>query len=125
MLQRSKLGLTPARISNITAPKWAAATSRRLRTPTADTGFLTMNEPLRARAEPVRATELSRGADIDLQAALALARATTRALLSLSPLAHREITDAIAQQIEDLERRGDAQSMAAANLVRQYLPKAA
>ena len=63
--------------------------------------------------------------DLDLQTALALARASTRALLELSPLAHREITEALAQEIAILEQQSDPLSLAAADAVKQYLPKAA
>jgi len=35
------------------------------------------------------------GVEVDLQTALALSRATTKALLELSPLSHREITAAL------------------------------
>lgn len=65
------------------------------------------------------------GVDVDLQTALALARASTRALLELSPLAHREIAAALAAEIEILERQNDPLSCAAANAVKQYLPQAA
>ena len=65
------------------------------------------------------------GVDVDLATALALSRAATRALLELSPLAHREITAALQREIELLERQSDPLSLAAANAVRQYLPEAA
>jgi len=64
------------------------------------------------------------GVDVDLATALALSRAATRALLELSPLAHREITAALQHEIELLERQSDPLSLAAANAVRQYLPQA-
>jgi hypothetical protein len=63
--------------------------------------------------------------DVDLQTALALARASTRALLELSPLSHREITQALTEEIERLENQSDPLSLAAANAVRRHLPKAA
>lgn len=65
------------------------------------------------------------GVDVDLQTALALARASTRALLELSPLSHREITAALEAEIAKLELQRDPLSLAAANAVRQYLPEAA
>ena len=65
------------------------------------------------------------GIEVDLATALALSRAATRALLELSPLAHREITAALEQEIQALERQNDPLSLAAASAVRQYLPEAA
>jgi hypothetical protein len=65
------------------------------------------------------------GVDVDLQTALALARASTKALLELSPLSHREITAALADEIARLEAESDPLSLAAANAVKQHLPKAA
>ena len=86
-----------------------------------------MTHPLRALAEPTGDpdTNWTIGVDVDLHTALALARASTQALLQLSPLAHREISEALAVEIGELERRGDPLSLAAANAVRQYLPEAA
>lgn len=63
--------------------------------------------------------------EVELQTALALARASTRALLELSPLSHREITQALADEIARLENARDPLSLAAANAVRRHLPKAA
>ena len=65
------------------------------------------------------------GVEVDLATALALSRAATKALLELSPLAHREITAALEHEIDVLERQSDPLSLAAANAVRQYLPEAA
>ncbi len=65
------------------------------------------------------------GVEVDLQTALALARASTQALLQLSPLAHREIATALSEEISRLEGQADPLSLAAANAVRQYLPEAA
>ena len=59
--------------------------------------------------------------EIDLQAAAALARASVTAMLCLSPLAHREIRDALELEIDALDRKGDTTGHAAANLVRQYV----
>lgn len=86
-----------------------------------------MTNPLREKAEPMNDPDSnwSIGVDVDLQTALALARASTQALLHLSPLAHREISEALVHEIDVLERRGDPLSLAAANAVRQYLPQAA
>ena len=58
---------------------------------------------------------------IDLQATMALARASTTALLGLSPLAHRGVSEALANEIAALEDRGDVSGAAAAQLVRQYI----
>lgn len=63
--------------------------------------------------------------EVDLATALALARASTKALLELSPLSHREITAALEQEIQILEQQSDPLSLAAANAVKQYLPEAA
>lgn len=67
------------------------------------------------------------GVEVDLATALALAlaRASTRALLELSPLSYREITTALEQEINILEQQSDPLSLAAANAVKQYLPEAA
>jgi hypothetical protein len=65
------------------------------------------------------------GVEVDLATAMALARASTRALLELSPLSHREITAALHQEIADLERQSDPLSLAAANAVKKHLPEAA
>lgn len=81
-----------------------------------------MTNPLRANADHGADTA---DIEIELQTALALARASTQALLQLSPLAHREIAEALAHEIGLLERRGDTLSLAAANAVRTYLPQAA
>jgi hypothetical protein len=86
-----------------------------------------MTQPLRNPADPTANPDSNWGigVDVDLQTALALARASTQALLQLSPLAYREINEALALEIDELERRGDPLSLAAANAVRQYLPQAA
>jgi hypothetical protein len=63
--------------------------------------------------------------EVDLAAALALARASTKALLELSPLSHREITAALANEIRILEDQSDPLSLAAANVVKRYLREAA
>lgn len=65
------------------------------------------------------------GVEIDLTTALALARASTKALLELSPLAHREISSALAHEIDTLESQRDPLSAAAAEALKQYLPEAA
>lgn len=65
------------------------------------------------------------GIEVDRATALALARASTKALLELSPLAHREITTALEHEIQILEQQRDPLSLAAANAVKQYLPEAA
>ena len=57
--------------------------------------------------------------------AMALARASTKAMLQLSPLSHREITAALAEEAGSLERQGDRPSLAAADALRQILRKAA
>ena len=65
------------------------------------------------------------GIEVDLATALALARASTKALFELSPLAHREISSALAHEIDVLETRHDPLSAAAAQALKQYLPEAA
>lgn len=65
------------------------------------------------------------GVEVDLATALALARASTKALLELSPLAHREISSALAHEIDILETQRDPLSAAAAQALKQYLPEAA
>lgn len=62
---------------------------------------------------------------VELQTALALARASTQALLELSPLAHREMLAALAIQVARLEALSDPLSLAAANAIKPYLAKAA
>lgn len=57
--------------------------------------------------------------------ALALARASATAMLQLSPLAHREITAALTQEIGALETRNDPSSAGAALALKQYLREAA
>ncbi|HEY9234179.1 MULTISPECIES: hypothetical protein [Phenylobacterium] len=86
--------------------------------------------PLPAAREPTLAQDDPNptwkvGVEVDLATALALSRAATRALLELSPLAHREITAALEHEIKVLERQNDPLSLAAASAVRQYLPEAA
>ena len=80
-------------------------------------------DPGRADEQPTATWHI--GVDVDLATSLALARAATRALLELSPLAHREMVAALEHEIEVLERQSDPLSLAAANAVRQYLPEAA
>ena len=87
-----------------------------------------MQYPLAADRDPPHDATTSNwvvGVEVDLQTALALSRAATRALLELSPLAHREITAALRQEIDVLELQSDPLSLAAANAVKQYLPEAA
>ncbi len=67
----------------------------------------------------------SASVDVDLETALALARASTQALLNLSPLAHREISEALAHEVSELERRGGDCALSAAEAIRPLLPKAA
>ncbi len=62
--------------------------------------------------------------DVDLQTALALARASTQALLNLSPLAHREIGQALAHEVSELERRGGESALSAADAIRSLVPEA-
>ena len=77
--------------------------------------------------EPVAAADANWtiAAELDLQTALALAKASTRALLNLSPLAYREISAALGEEIEALRAQGDARSLATARAIEQYLPRAA
>ena len=63
--------------------------------------------------------------DMDLQATMALARASATALLELSPEANREMRQALAVEIAALELVDQPDSRAAANLVRQCIPKVA
>ena len=84
---------------------------------------LPAREPTFAEEDPNPTWKI--GVDVDLATALALSRAATRALLELSPLAHREITAALEHEIQVLERQNNPLSLAAANAVRQYLPEAA
>lgn len=63
--------------------------------------------------------------EVDLATALALARASTKAMLELSPLAHREISAALAHEVDVLETQRDPLSIAAAQALKQYLPEAA
>lgn len=65
------------------------------------------------------------GVELDLQTALSLARATTAALLNLSPLAHREMKAALTDEVTLLRAIGGPKAEVAANLVAQYLPDAA
>ena len=65
------------------------------------------------------------GVEVDLATALALARASTKAMLELSPLAHREMSAALAHEIDILETHRDPLSVAAAQALKQYLPEAA
>ena len=46
-------------------------------------------------------------------------------MLELSPLAHREISAALAHEIDILETQRDPLSVAAAQALKQYLPEAA
>ena len=87
-----------------------------------------MSYPLAANRDPSLDDPASSwvvGVEVDLQTALALARATTKALLHLSPLSHREISAALQQEIAVLEMQSDPLSLAAANAVKQYLAEAA
>ena len=84
-----------------------------------------MTQPLRQDADPAPDTNWSVAVEVELHAAMALARASTQALLQLSPLAHREITAALSEEVVKLERQGDPLSVAAANAIRPYLAEAA
>lgn len=63
--------------------------------------------------------------ETELATALALARASASAMLQLSPLAHREITAALTQEIGALEAQSDPTSQGAAQALKQYLSEAA
>ena len=63
--------------------------------------------------------------ETELATALALARASASAMLQLSPLAHREITAALTQEIGALEAQNDPTSHGAAQALKQYLREAA
>jgi hypothetical protein len=60
--------------------------------------------------------------EIDLQAAIALGRASASAMLALSPLAHREMREALNHEVSSLARWGDPIAEAAAEIVRQSIP---
>jgi len=84
-----------------------------------------MTQPLRQTADPAANPTWSVAVEVELHAAMALARASTHALLQLSPLAHREITTALSEEVGKLERQGDPLSVAAADALRPYLAVAA
>ena len=84
-----------------------------------------MTQPLRQAADSAADPSWTIAVEIELHTAMALARASTHALLQLSPLAHREITTALGDEVSKLERRGDPLSVAAANALRPYLAIAA
>ena len=84
-----------------------------------------MTHPLRQEADPACDDNWTVAVEIELHTAMALARASTQALLQLSPLAHREITAALSEELGKLERQGDPLSLAAANAIRPYLAEAA
>ena len=81
------------------------------------------NAPL--AADPLTDSERLASQTQDLQTALSLARASTLALLSLSPLAHREITAALMDEVLQLKGRGDTGSLTTATALERYLSKAA
>ena len=66
---------------------------------------------------PVAAVAL----DIDVQTALALSRATTRAFTALSPKAHRAIMDALAIEAANQEATGGPVAELVATLLRGHL----
>jgi hypothetical protein len=80
--------------------------------------------PLPARGEDT-AAEVRPSAEPDLQTALSLARAATVALLSLSPLSHREIVAALNSELEKLKAAGGAENAAAVEALSGYLRDAA
>lgn len=84
-----------------------------------------MPQPLRQAADPASDSNWTVAIEVELHTAMALARASTQALLQLSPLAHREITAALSEEVSKLERQGDPLSLAAANAIRPYLAEAA
>jgi hypothetical protein len=62
--------------------------------------------------------------EIDLMVALALARASTTALLNLSPLSYREVCAALREELARLQLDGDRAATAASALLRQIIPSA-
>jgi hypothetical protein len=62
--------------------------------------------------------------DLDLRTALALARALTRTVAELSPVAEHTLFKAIAAEIKTLEEQGDGDPVAqtVAMALKQYLP---
>lgn len=83
-----------------------------------------MTQVLRQTADPTCDTNWNIAVEVELHTALALARASTQALLQLSPLAHREITTALSAEVTQLERQGDPLSVAAAKALRPYVAAA-
>lgn len=67
--------------------------------------------------DPVAAVAL----EIDLQTALALSRATTRAVTSLSPKAHRAMMDALAIEAANQEAMGGPVAELVAQLIKGHL----
>lgn len=61
--------------------------------------------------------------ETDLATALALARASTLALLNLSALSHREVSAAMQDELARLELESDSTSEAASALLRQFIPE--
>jgi hypothetical protein len=71
----------------------------------------------RSHSEPAEYATM----EVRLQVATALAQASTKALLNLSPLAHREINQALANEASILELRADGASISAAFVVRTLI----
>lgn len=86
---------------------------------------ITMTQALREFADPNGDTNWNVAVEVELHTAMAMARASTQALLNLSPLAHREITEALTAEVGKLERLGDPLSVAAARALRPYVSTAA
>jgi hypothetical protein len=75
-------------------------------------------QPATARAlEPTPSAAL----DVDIQTALALARATTRAMIAVSPKAHRAMMDALAIEAAAHEAHGGPVAKLVAALIKGHL----
>ena len=60
--------------------------------------------------------------DLDVQTALALARALVRTILDLSPESQALMVQSLAREIAVLERQADPISMTVATTLKQYFP---
>jgi hypothetical protein len=74
-------------------------------------------------AEPTTPWEI--GVEVEVQVALAVSRASVRALMSLSPHADSVMRDALAKEVDALRLRSDPLSLAAASNLLEILSEAA
>ena len=72
---------------------------------------------------PARASDLtpSVALEIDVQTALALSRATTRAVTAISPLAHRAMMDALGLEAASQQAQGGAVAELVSALIKGHL----